>query len=127
FFGSLAADKGLAPFFAPRTVAADDDGAAVVLRPRTVATWRVPAESRRFHATLARSVPAEAIAAVEVTVAIDGREAWRRRLGGAADAAREPVAIDLDVAGGRRLTLTVDFVPGDLGCGVRVGAGAFEK
>jgi hypothetical protein len=62
-----------------------------------------------------------------VAIAIDGREAWRRRLGGAAGDAEEPIAVDLDVAGGRRLTLTVDFVPGDPGCGVRLVAGAFEK
>jgi hypothetical protein len=128
FFGALAADKGLAVFFAPRTVAAEDDGAAaVVVRPRTVATWRVPAESRRFRTAISRTVPAEAAAAVEATLAIDGREAWRRRLGGEAGDEREPVAIDLDVAGARRLTLTIDFVPGDLGCGVRLTGGAFEK
>jgi hypothetical protein len=128
FFGALAADKGLAAFFAPRTVAAADDSAAtVVVRPRTVATWRVPPESRRFRAAISRTVPAEAAAAVEVALAIDGREAWRRRLGGTAGDEREPVAVDLDVAGGRRLTLTIDFVPGDLGCGVRLTGGAFEK
>lgn len=127
FFGALANAKGLAAFFAPRTVAADDAAAAVVVRPRTVATWRVPAESRRFRGLISRGVPAEAAAAVEVAIAIDGREAWRRRLGGAAGDAEEPIAVDLDVAGGRRLTLTVDFVPGDPGCGVRLVAGAFEK
>lgn len=128
FFGALAADKQLAAFFAPRTVAAADGGlASLVVRPRTVATWRVPAESRRFRVAISRTVPAEAAAAVEVAITVDGQEAWRRRLGGGAGDAREPVAIDLDVAGGRRLTLTADFVPGDMGCGVRLTGGAFEK
>jgi hypothetical protein len=92
-----------------------------------VATWRVPAESRRFRVAISRTVPAEAAAAVEVAITVDGQEAWRRRLGGGAGDEREPVAIDLDVAGGRRLTLTADFVPGDMGCGVRLTGGAFEK
>jgi hypothetical protein len=128
FLGVLAADKQLAAFFAPRTVAAADGGiASLVVRPRTVATWRVPTESRRFRGAISRTVPAEAAAAVDVAVAVDGREAWRRRLGGGAGDEQEPVAIDLEVAGGRRLTLTVDFVPGDMGCGVRLTAGAFEK
>ena len=128
FFGALAADQGLAAFFAPRTVAAADGGPAVlVVRPRTVATWRVPGESRRFSGAVSRTVPVEAAAAVEVAIAIDGREAWRRRLGGAGSDEPEPVVLDLDVAGGRRLTLTVDFVTGDLGCGVRLVGGAFEK
>lgn len=128
FFGALAADKQLAAFFAPRTVTPDDGGpATLVVRPRTVATWRVPAASRRFRGTLSRSVPAEAPAAVEVVVAVDGREAWRRRLGGNSKDEREPVDLDLDVTDGRRLTLTVDFVAGDPGCGVRLVGGAFEK
>jgi hypothetical protein len=79
------------------------------------------------HFLLSKIFPAEAAAAVEVALAIDGREAWRRRLGGTAGDEREPVAVDLDVAGARRLTLTIDFVPGDLGCGVRLTGGAFEK
>jgi hypothetical protein len=128
FFGALAAEQPLAAFFAPRTVAAADGGpASVVVRPRTVATWRVPPESRRFRAAVSRAVPREAGAAVEVVIAVDDRERWRRRLGGTAADGQEPVVADLDVAGGRRLTLTVDFVAGDLGCGVRFAAGAFEK
>jgi hypothetical protein len=128
FFGGLAAEKSLAAFFAPRTVATADGGpATLVLRPRTVATWRVPPDSRRFHGTVSRAVPAEAGAMVEVVIAIDGRDIWRRRLGDASDDAQEPVAVDLDVGGGRRLTLTVDFVAADMGCGVRVTGGAFEK
>ena len=107
--------------------AADGGLDSLVVRPRTVATWRVPAESRRFRVAISRTVPAEAAAAVEVAITVDGQEAWRRRLGGGAGDEREPVAIDLDVAGGRRLTLTADFVPGDMGCGVRLTGGAFEK
>lgn len=128
FFGALAAEKSLAAFFAPRTVAAADGGpAALVVRPRTEATWRVPPESRRFRGTVSRDVPAEAGAAVDVAITVDGRELWRRRLGGADADGQEPVAVDLDVAGGRRLTITIDFVAADMGCGVRFTGGAFEK
>lgn len=128
YFGALAGDKQLAAFFAPRTVAAAGGGPdSLVIRPRTVATWRVPAESRRFRAAISRTVPSEAAAAVDVTIAVDDQHAWRRRLEASTGDEREPVAIDLDVAGGRRLTLTVEFVPGDVGCGVRLTGGAFEK
>jgi hypothetical protein len=128
FFGSLANAKGLAAFFAPRTLAAaDGDADVIVVRPRTVATWRLPAESRRFRGSLSRAVPADAPAAVEVAITVDGRERWRRRLGGTGADEQEPVGFDLDVGGGRRVTLTVDFVAGDPGCGVRLVGGAFEK
>ncbi|MFM8413227.1 MAG: hypothetical protein ACKOCX_00720 [Planctomycetota bacterium] len=129
FFGGLAARPGLAAFFAPRAVAdeAGEGPAAIVVRPRTVATWRVPTDSRRFRAAIGRDVPAQAAAAVDVSLAVDGNEVFRRRLGGPAGDDAEPVAIDVEVAGGRRLTLTVAFVPGDMGCGVRLAGGAFEK
>lgn len=129
FFGGLAARPGLAAFFAPRIVpdASGAGPAAVVVRPRTVATWRVPADSRRFRAAIGRDVPPQAAAAVDVALDVDGNEVFRRRLGGPAGDAAEPVAVDVEVAGGRRLTLTVAFVPGDIGCGVRLAGGAFEK
>ncbi len=128
FFGGLADAPGLAAFLAPRTVPdRRGEDRVLVARPRTAITWRVPADSRRFRGTLVRDVPAQATAAVDVTVEVDGTERFRRRLGAAAADAREPVPLDLDVSGGRRLTLTIDFVPGDIGCGVRLAEGAFEK
>lgn len=129
FFGALAAQPGLAAFFAPRAVGdpGGDGPRALVVRPRTEMTWRVPADSRRFRASLERDVPAQATAAVEVALALDGGEVWRRRLGGPAADGDEPVAIDLELAGNRRLTLQVEFVPEDIGCGVRLVGGAFEK
>jgi len=128
FFGALAAVDGLAAFFGPRFVAAADGGGPETLlaRPRTVTTWRVPADSRRFRAWLARDVAPSATARVDVAVNVDGREAFRRRLD-AATVQAGPIAIDCDVTDARRLTLTVDFVPGDIGCGVRLAEAAFEK
>lgn len=125
FFGDLGTVPGLAAFFAPRTIAPDDGPAVLLVRPRTVVTWRVPPDSRRFHATLERDTPAAAPTQVEVVLAIDEKEIFRRRID--ATAANQPVAIDADVSGGRRLTLTVDFVPSDIGCGVRFTGAAFER
>ena len=122
FFGGLAEVEGIARFFAPRATAATDGPAGLAIRPRTVAVWRVPADSRRFRAAIEREV-ATGPAAVEVTLALDDRELFRRRIDGAAG----EVPIDVDVAGGRRLSIVVDFVPGDVGCAVRFLAPAFEK
>jgi len=128
FFGGLTSVAGLAGFFAPRPLpepAADGPG-TLLLRPRTVLTWRIPADSRRLRGTVARDLPAASQAGVELVISVDDREVFRRRLDAAA-AATGPLDIDCDVSGGRRLNLAVDFVPGDLGCGVRLSAAAFEK
>jgi len=127
FFGSLGRIEGLAAFFRPRTVAdPEGGGGTLVVRPRTVASWRIPAAARRLRATLDRDVPAGSPARVLVTLTVDDREAFRRELDAATTAAG-PIAIDCDVAAGRRLTLAVDFAADDLGCGVRLSAAAFEK
>jgi hypothetical protein len=128
FFGSLGRIEGLAAFFRPRTVAdPDGDGSAtLVVRPRTVASWRIPAAARRLRATLDRDVPAGSPARVIVAITVDDREAFRRQLDATTTTAG-PIAIDCDVRDGRRLTLSVDFAAGDLGCGVRLSAAAFEK
>jgi len=125
FFGDLGTVPGLAAFFAPRTIATNGGPAVLLVRPRTVVTWRVPPDSRRFHATLERDAPAAAPTQVEVVLAIDEKEIFRQRMNAAA--AGQPVVIDADVSGGRRLTLTVDFVPSDIGCGVRFTGAAFER
>jgi len=128
FFGSLGQIEGLAAFFRPRTVA-DPEGvgaATLVVRPRTVASWRIPAAARRLRATLDRDVPASSPARVLVTLRVDDREAFHRQLDAATSAAG-PLAIDCDVRDGRRLTLTVEFAAGDPGCGIRLSAAAFEK
>jgi hypothetical protein len=127
FFGELGTVPGLAAFFAPRTLVADadNDSAVLLVRPRTVVTWRVPADSRRFHATASRDVPAAAPTQVDMVLSVDDKEIVRQRID--ATTAGQPVAIDMDVTGCRRLTLTIDFVPGDIGCGVRLTGAAFER
>jgi hypothetical protein len=140
FFAALTVD-GMKAFFAPRPVRGPGDPAAdpaakssLLVRPRTVAVWRVPAESRRFRATLRRA--GEASGTVDVRVLLDDVPAFAERCGGPEGerpAAAEPVAadhgrpIDLDVSAARRLTIVVDFVAGDLGCPVRFDRAVFEK
>jgi hypothetical protein len=127
FFNSLGQIEGLAAFFRPRTVAdPEGGGGTLVVRPRTVVSWRIPAAARRLRATLDRDVPAGSPARVLVTLTVDDREAFRRQLD-AASIAAGPIAIDCDVAAGRRLTLSVESAADDLGCGVRLSAAAFEK
>lgn len=126
FFGSLAGIDGMAAFFAPRLVPGRGGDAArqsLVIRPRTTAVWRVPADSRRFRTRLQRAAGGASAGAADVALALDDRDVFRRRLDGAA----EDAAIDIEVASARRLTITVDFVPGDPGCAVHLADPAFEK
>jgi hypothetical protein len=128
WFGDLGRQPGLAPFFAPRATAS-----GLVIRPRTVATWRLPPDARRFRARVAPASAAAGEAAV-VAVSIDGREVFRRPVDGVstpeADASAAPagIPIDVDVTTGRRLTLSVDFAPGGGMAGaVRFGSPVIER
>lgn len=124
FFGGLRGVDGLAGFFAPRLVTPQPAGVpSLLLRPRTVAVWRVPADSRRFFATLR---PASGAAPrASVVIDLDGREVFRG--GFTADEPPAGLPIDLDVAGIRRLTLTIDFAAGGPGGPVRLDDARFEK
>ncbi len=124
FFGGLRGVDGLTGFFAPRVVTPLPAGApALLLRPRTVGVWRGPADSRRFFATLQ---PASGAAPrASVVIDLDGREVFRG--GFTADETPAGLPIDLDVAGVRRLTLTVDFATGGPGGPVRLDDARFEK
>ena len=117
-------NDALAAFFAPRTIESprgdaasaaaggrrgDAAAAAIVMRPRTVSVWRLPADSRRFRAVVEASAGPQSADATVVAVAVDDRELFRRPIGG--DAATG-VPIDVELASGRRLTVTIDFVPG---------------
>ncbi|MFM1996032.1 MAG: hypothetical protein RLZZ111_419 [Planctomycetota bacterium] len=128
WFGDLGRQPGLAPFFAPRATAT-----GLVIRPRTIATWRLPPDARRFRARVAPASAAAGEAAV-VAVSIDGREVFRRPVDGGstpeADASAAPagIPIDVDVTTGRRLTLSVDFAPGGgMGGAVRFGSPVIER
>lgn len=129
FFTSLEAVEGVASYFAPRTVPAAESGAdaaprpSLVMRPRTLTTWRIPQGSRRFLGSVRRVAAGRSAAAVEVAVLADGAAVWQRTL----DAAAAPQAIEVDVSAARRLTIEVDFVGDGMGCPVRLDAAAFEK
>lgn len=124
FFGGLRGIDGLAAFFAPRVVRPQPAAPpALLLRPRTVGVWRVPADSRRFFGTVRPGSGAAPRATVVID--LDGREAFRGALTGGETPAELP--IDLEVAGVRRLTLTVDFADGGPGGPLRLDDARFEK
>jgi len=110
FFGALGAVEGLARFFEPRFLPADARSSrpgpqpGLSIRPRTTAVWRIPAGSRRFRARLAGDAAA---GPASVAVAVDDRRVLEVVVSGP-----DEVPVDLDVDGGRRLGVTVDFGPG---------------
>ena len=121
FFAALGREEGLATYFAPRFVA-DRGGGALVLRPRSHVVWRVPADARRFRTAVAVE-PGRQPDGVLVTMLLDDREVFRRRLD---DERSSPV--ELDVAGGRRLAIRADFpAGGGIGCPIRFADPVFEK
>jgi hypothetical protein len=120
FFGSLGRLEGLGPYFAPRFVGAEP--ATLVMRPRSNVVWRVPADARRFRTAVA-AAPGKLPGGVLVTVRLDDRDVFQRRID---DAAESPV--DVDVTGGRRLAIKVEFpAGGGMGCPLRFADPVFEK
>ncbi|MEI6239830.1 MAG: hypothetical protein WCR51_05545 [Planctomycetia bacterium] len=117
FFGALGRIEGLAASFAPRPVAADARHAkpGLVVRPRTVAVWRIPPGARRFRSAVTRDA---GVAPALVTITVDDRRVFEQVVSG-----EEPAQVVLDVAGGRRLGITVDFGP----AGAMAGAVRFEE
>jgi hypothetical protein len=117
FFGALARIEGLAAAFAPRPVVADarHEKPGLVVRPRTVAVWRIPPGSRRFRTAVSHAAGA---GPALVTITVDDRRAFEQAVSGA-----ETVPVMLDVSGGRRLGITVDFGP----AGAMAGAVRFEE
>jgi hypothetical protein len=133
WFGDLARQSGLTPFFAPRVTGQRSATTGLLMRPRTVATWRLPPDSRRFRAHVEPAVPTAADTTI-VSISVDGREVFRRPIDGAslaetdATASAAGIPIDIDVTTGRRLTLSVDFAPGGgMGGAVRFGSPVIER
>jgi hypothetical protein len=111
FFGALGTIEGLSRSFAPRAVPAGDRvKSALVIRPRTVAVWRIPPGGRRFRTRLASAAGAGPAA---VIISVDDRRVFEQVVSGA-----EATPVDLDLAGGRRLGVTVDFGPAGALAGV---------
>jgi len=124
WFGGLGRGDGLEAFFAPRAIAPQvttgrPDAAArssLLMRPRTVASWRLPPDGRRFRTVLIPAGGPQAADPVIVAVAVDDRELFRKQVDGSAAVAAESgppdaigIPVDVDITGGRRLTVTVDF------------------
>ena len=128
---------GLAAFFAPRTIESAagqsrgvkpdgklaDAGAtvpAIIMRPRTIAVWRLPPDSRRFRAVVDAVAGRQAADVTVVAVAVDDRELFRQQVGATGTAVENGVGvgngggvpIDVDLTNGRRITVTVDFGSG---------------
>ncbi|MEI8317700.1 MAG: hypothetical protein WCH79_07110 [Planctomycetia bacterium] len=131
WFGDLGRIPGLASFFAPRSVVAEGGvpRPGLVIRPRTAAVWRLPPEARRFRTSIAPAGGARAAGISEVIVTVDDREVFRRQIDASAvDPGAEGIPIEVDVAGGRRLGVTVGFVSAsDSGCPVRFTSPAVEQ
>ncbi|MFN5755266.1 MAG: hypothetical protein ACK54F_03315 [Planctomycetia bacterium] len=123
YFGGLAKIAGLAGFFAPRAVPADRDvpQPGLLVRPRTVAVWRLPTGSRRLRTAITPATKAPHAPAI-VAISLDEREVFRGSI-----TAESPAIIDLDLVGGRRLTLTVDFGAAAGSGPVRLAAPIIEK
>lgn len=133
WFGGLVQREGWKSFFSPRPIGGGDP-AGIIMRPRTTAVWRLPADSRRFRAVVAPAAGAQAADAALVVVTLDDREVFRGRVDatsvGGEDARPEPggVPIDVDLADARRLKMTVDFVPGEgIGGAVLVSRAVIER
>ena len=131
WFGDLGRIPGLASFFAPRSVVAEGGvpRPGLVIRPRTAVVWRLPPEARRFRTSIAPAGGARAAGISEVIVTVDDREVFRRQIDAAAvDPGAEGIPIEVDVAGGRRLGVTVGFVSAsDSGCPVRFTSPVVEQ
>lgn len=123
YFGGLAKIAGLTGFFAPRAVPADRDfpQPGLLVRPRTVAVWRLPTGSRRLRTAISPATKAPHAPAI-VAISLDDREVFRGSI-----TAESPAMIDLDLVGGRRLMLTVDFGAAAGSGPVRLAAPVIEK
>jgi len=120
FFGAVGGLEELRPYFAPRFVG--PGAGTLVLRPRSRVVWRVPADARRFRAAVACE-PGQPAPGDVLSVLLDDREVFRRSID-------EPAAtpIDVDVSGGRRLVIVVDFpAAAGLGGPLRLTTPVFEK
>ena len=110
FFAALAERDELTPAFEPRMISGDEAvqlggrGPMILALPRTTLRWKLPSGVRqlRLHAAVERPQAGGA----DLVVLVDGEERFRGEVT-AEDAPGE--AIDVDVAGGRRLEVRVDF------------------
>lgn len=113
FFAGLAELQELATAFEPRIVTAEQSASAtgphMLLMPRTTMRWKLPAGVQRLR--MQAEVERPQAGGADLVVVVDGTEAVRREIQPDSDDAG---VIDLDIVGGRRLDIIVDF-PADAG------------
>jgi hypothetical protein len=120
YFGDLYRIDGLAAFFDPRPVSADDNVAEMVMQPKTFAAWDLPAGTRRFRGSFAAVREGTA---TPVSVEADGRPLAEFLVG---DRDNGETAVDLELGEARRLGIRVDFPAAGHG-GVRLIDPRLEK
>lgn len=118
YLGAAADLGGLAAMFAPRVDSGFDGGPLILggkeytqglaLRSRSRVSYRLPPGARRFQATAGIDDRYAARGHVQLQVRADGRTVFDEPVAGG-DA---PRALDLEIAGARRLEIVVDFGQG---------------
>jgi hypothetical protein len=78
---------------------------SIGLTSRTTATYRLPSGATKFKAVAAIDDAVREAGNVLLTISADGKQLYSAPVIGTA----EPVALDLDVAGARKLTILVDY------------------
>jgi len=81
---------------------------AIAMHARSVLTYALDGPFEKFKATLAFDDSAGTRGRVDCRILVDGREVLARR---DFRASQEPIAVDVPLAGGKQLTLEVDFGP----------------
>ena len=109
FFAGLAELDDLAVAFAPRILTADlaesaGGGPMIVATPRTSLRWKLPTGVQRLR--MQAEVERPQAGGGELVVIVDGSERLRCAV---SPEQPEAAVIDVDVAGGRRLEIVVDF------------------
>ena len=116
YFGGLANDPTLLQYFAPRSImVADGDNQdalvpALLIHPRTEITWTIPNDSRRFQASF--SLAKNSVSSAVVMIQIDNSEVFQTVVGNQETQRVDtpPLAVDLDLDGGKQLKIIVDFL-----------------
>lgn len=116
YFSDLATDTTLRSYFNPRVVSQPkrDDKTTdlvpgILIRPRTEITWGLPPDSRRLVARLL-SANTDSVSSSIVVIEVDGQERLRTTIGGDTfPEGRRGLPVDLDLRGGKKLRLLVDF------------------
>ena len=119
YFSALANDTTLHSYFSPRVVTQPersnentDSVPGLLVRPRTEMIWGLPPDSRRL---LARILPGNtaSVSVSVILIEVDGQERLRATIGSDTFTdGRLGLPVDLDIRGGRKLRVLVDFEKG---------------